>query len=145
MAFPLLEGPRIMCADMSNSNFAFNYSLAHVDDWLHLCYPQILIYKSNQLNSRRKTERIKLAEFVPGGCQKQSEVQYTVGIMVPAVPPTDMSSSSVCRVKYELQVIINLTNWSKFISTELSPIVTDHGRCKLLSQFTGTDHSHHYR
>lgn len=80
-----------------------------------LFIPQILIYKSNQLNSRRKTERIKMAEFLPGGCQKQSEVQYTIGIMVPAVPPTDLTSSSVCRVKYELQVTVISTMAHLFV------------------------------
>lgn len=69
---------------------------------------QILIYKSNQMNSHRKAEKICLSEHAPGGCEKSKNVQYTIGIDVPSVPPTDLTSSSVCRVKYELQVSISI-------------------------------------
>lgn len=61
-----------------------------------------------------------MAEFSPGGCSKKSEVQYTVGIMVPPVPPTDMTSSSVCRVKYELQVKTDKKIKIKFSKLEKS-------------------------
>lgn len=65
---------------------------------------QIIIYKSNQLSSHRKAEKIRLSEFSPGGCRKGSEVEYSIGIVVPSVPPTDLTASSVCRVKYEILV-----------------------------------------
>lgn len=65
---------------------------------------QILIYKSNQLNSHRKAEKVRLCEYNPGGCDKNKTVQYHIPISIPSVPPTDSTSSSVCRVKYELQV-----------------------------------------
>lgn len=65
---------------------------------------KIIIYKSNQLNSQRKAEKIRLSEFVPGGCSEEKDIMYTVNIVVPPVPPTDLTTSSVCRVKYEIQV-----------------------------------------
>lgn len=65
---------------------------------------KIIIYKSNQLSSHRKAEKIRLSEFSPGGCAKGNEVEYSIGIIVPSVPPTDLTASSVCRVKYEILV-----------------------------------------
>ena len=70
----------------------------------HVRFFKIVIYKSNQLNSRRRTERIKLSEFLPGGCLKETEAEYRVAIVVPSVPPTDLTTSSVCRVRYEIQI-----------------------------------------
>lgn len=70
----------------------------------HFSCIQIIIYKSNQLNSQRKAEKIRLSEFVPGGCSEEKDIMYTVNIVVPPVPPTDLTTSSVCRVKYEIQV-----------------------------------------
>lgn len=63
-----------------------------------------MIYKSNQMNSHRKAEKVLLCDYNPGGCGKEKSVQYNIPIEVPSVPPTDLTSSSVCRVKYELQV-----------------------------------------
>lgn len=60
------------------------------------------------MSSHRKAEKICLSEHAPGGCEKSKNVQYTIGIDVPSVPPTDLTSSSVCRVKYELQVSISI-------------------------------------
>lgn len=57
------------------------------------------------MSSHRKAERVKISEFLPGGCAKGKEEQYTVDILVPSLPPTDLTTSSVCRVKYEIQVI----------------------------------------
>lgn len=65
---------------------------------------KIIIYKSNQMSSQRKAEKIRLYEFSPGGCAKGREVEYSIGIVVPSVPPTDLTASSVCRVKYEIMV-----------------------------------------
>lgn len=64
----------------------------------------MLIYKSNQMSSQRKMEKIRLSEHVPGGCGREKSVQYPIEIDVPSLPPTDLTSSSVCRVKYEIQV-----------------------------------------
>lgn len=56
------------------------------------------------MNSHRKAEKVRLCDYNPGGCKKEKSVQYNIPIEVPSVPPTDLTSSSVCRVKYELQV-----------------------------------------
>lgn len=56
------------------------------------------------MNSHRKAEKVRLCDYNPGGCSKEKSVQYNIPIEVPSVPPTDLTSSSVCRVKYELQV-----------------------------------------
>lgn len=56
------------------------------------------------MNSHRKAEKVRLCDYHPGGCSKLKSVQYNIPIEVPSVPPTDLTSSSVCRVKYELQV-----------------------------------------
>lgn len=52
-------------------------------------------------------EKIRLYEISPGGCAKGKEVEYSCGISVPSVPPTDLTASSVCRVKYE--ILVNIT------------------------------------
>lgn len=66
------------------------------------------------MNSHRKAEKVRLCDYNPGGCSKLKSVQYNIPIEVPSVPPTDLTSSSVCRVKYELQVGENYkkTNFS---------------------------------
>lgn len=56
------------------------------------------------MNSHRKAEKVRLCDYNPGGCSREKSVQYNIPIEVPSVPPTDLTSSSVCRVKYELQV-----------------------------------------
>lgn len=77
------------------------------------------------MNSHRKAEKVRLCDYHPGGCSKQKSVQYNIPIEVPSVPPTDLTSSSVCRVKYELQVnilqrcAINHVIWSIYNPFEL--------------------------
>lgn len=56
------------------------------------------------MNSHRKAEKIRLSEHLPGGCGRERDVEYTIPIKIPSTPPTDLTSSSVCRVKYEIQV-----------------------------------------
>lgn len=57
------------------------------------------------MNSHRKAEKIRLSEHLPGGCGREKSVLYSVEIEIPSSPPTDLTSSSVCRVKYEIQVV----------------------------------------
>lgn len=56
------------------------------------------------MSTHRKAERVSILELLPGGCARESKAQYKMGIIVPSVPPTDLTASSVCRVKYEFQV-----------------------------------------
>lgn len=79
----------------------------------------MLIYKSNQMSSQRKMEKIRLSEYVPGGCGREKSVQYPIEINIPSLPPTDLFSSSVCRVKYEIQVCISDRN--KFQISQMAP------------------------
>lgn len=57
------------------------------------------------MSSHRKAERVKISEYLPGGCSKNKQENYTVDILIPSLPPTDLTTSSVCRVKYEIQIV----------------------------------------
>lgn len=67
------------------------------------------------MNSHRKAEKVRLCDYNPGGCGKLKSVQYNIPIEVPSVPPTDLTSSSVCRVKYELQVSKKKDSYEKLL------------------------------
>lgn len=56
------------------------------------------------MSTHRTSERTCILEHSPGGCDRDSNIQYKMGLMVPSVPPTDASASAVCRVKYEILV-----------------------------------------
>lgn len=54
------------------------------------------------------TERDPIAEVETRGCYSQQKQAYTVNILVPPTPPTDLTSSKIVRVSYHLSVCVEI-------------------------------------
>lgn len=53
-----------------------------------------------------KIERDAIAEVETRGCYAQQKQAYTVNILVPPTPPTDLNTSKIVHVKYHLRVSV---------------------------------------
>lgn len=58
---------------------------------------------------KHKIERDAIAEVETRGCFPQQKQAYTVNILVPPTPPTDLTTSKIIQVKYHLRVSENIT------------------------------------
>ncbi|KAG4069549.1 hypothetical protein HA402_006915 [Bradysia odoriphaga] len=65
---------------------------------------KIITYASNQNVIKNKSEIVCLTSFQTNGIKKNQAEQLTVLLLVPPGPPTDLSSSTICKVRYDIEV-----------------------------------------
>lgn len=61
-----------------------------------------LLHHTNQ--NRQKTENWTMTKIKADGCDKYQNKVIRVNLSVPAVPPTDTSSSKIIKVRYVIRV-----------------------------------------
>lgn len=69
--------------------------------------PQEVKFYTYENSPDHKIERDAIAEVETRGCYAEQKQAYTVNILVPSTPPTDVASSKIVHVKYHLRVNAN--------------------------------------
>lgn len=71
---------------------------------LPLLYFQQISYFTHANSSRTTTESIVITEQDTRGCDVNETEKIRVNINVPAIPPTDFSTSNIVKVRYLIRV-----------------------------------------
>lgn len=62
---------------------------------------------------KHKLEKDAIAEVETRGCYGQQKQAYTVNVLIPPTPPTDITTSKIVHVKYHLRVRANLVAFDR--------------------------------
>lgn len=79
-------------------------AFVHEDTAINIEITQIITYASNQTVIKNKSEIVSLSSFQTNGIPRDHSEQLTVLLLVPPGPPTDMNSSTICKVRYDIEV-----------------------------------------
>lgn len=77
-------------------------------------YFQIIIYCATERGNHHKTEHVRYSAVRTAGCKRLTGHQLKVLLQVPAGPPTDSMSSTICRIRYEVEVRTDVGNCHEF-------------------------------
>lgn len=83
---------------------------------IHHVSPQQITYFTHANSSRTTSETIVITEEDTRGCDVNQTEKIRLNISVPAVPPTDFSTSNIVKVRYSIRVSDDsLCNHLKFL------------------------------
>lgn len=69
-------------------------------------------FQTHENSSNYKIEKDIIAEVKTSrGCYAHQKQKYTTDIVVPATPPTDLTSSSICKIRYYLSVNVTIMHF----------------------------------
>lgn len=72
------------------------------------------MYCATERGNHHKTEHVRYSSVRTVGCKRLSSHQLKVLLQVPAGPPSDCMSSTVCRIRYEVEVRTDVGNCHDF-------------------------------
>lgn len=67
-------------------------------------YLQQITYHIYAGSSRQKEETILITENQADGCLQTRSETYRINLQVPPIPPTDDTTSNICKVRYFIRV-----------------------------------------
>lgn len=69
---------------------------------------QHITYHTYAGSSRSKEETILIIENKTDGCLQTRNEKYRINLQVPPIPPTDDTTSNICKVRYFIRVSIGI-------------------------------------
>lgn len=116
-----------------------------MNDTIFALVLQHITYHTYAGSSKRKEETVLITENQSDGCLQAQNILYKINLEVPPIPPTDDTTSNICKVRYAVRVCLefvsNITKSMTVIITSLLLQLIGIWFSCVLSQWSDSQHA----